>query len=189
MLIERVPVGALETNCYIVSSGKGAKQVCLIDPGDEADKIKRAVGQRTVEAIYLTHGHYDHTGALAGFAGVPIYIHEKDAPMLKNNRLSAGYLADDDAERPDATNYYAEGEALHHAGLRLTVMETPGHTPGGVCLMADKVIFTGDTLFRGDYGRTDLPGGSSMQMRQSLRRLFQLKGMAAYPGHGEDTVI
>lgn len=189
MHIERVPVGGLQTNCYILSAGREARRVILVDPGAEAEKIKAAIGSREVEAVLLTHGHYDHTGALYAFSGVPIYISEHDAPMLHDSRLSAGRLGDDDEDRPSATDFYKEGDVVRRAGLELTVMETPGHTRGSVCLLCGNQILTGDTLFKGDYGRTDLPGGSAMMMRQSLRRLFALHGMNAYPGHGEETVI
>ena len=189
MVIETVTVGSLGTNCYILSQDKDAKEVVLIDPGAEGYKIKQRVGDRKVAAVLLTHGHFDHTGALSYFRDVPIYIHPKDAPMLKNAKLSAGELMQDHDARPQATDFYDEGDVLNLAGLSVEVLSTPGHTMGSVCLKIGDEMLTGDTLFKGDYGRTDLPGGSEAMMRASLRRLFALHGVHCYPGHGEETDI
>ena len=189
MHIERMIVGDLETNCYIVASGKEARDIVVVDPGADAEKIMHQIGERTVQAVLLTHGHFDHTGALMAFDGLPIYIHPKDAPMLQDSRLSVGGLLGDDAPRPPATHLYQENDVVKVAGLSLEVMETPGHTMGSVCLKSGKQILTGDTLFDGDYGRTDLPGGSATLMRESLKKLFALHGYTAYPGHGKQTTI
>ena len=189
MIVEKIIVGVLETNCYLAYAEQGAPEVVVIDPGDDKEKILGRIGGRKVAAVLLTHGHYDHTGALSAFHDVPIYIHLKDAPMLNDNRLSIGELMGDRAERPAATHHMKEGDTVEAAGLKLRVMETPGHSMGSVCLLDDKQIFTGDTLFDGDYGRTDLPGGSATLMRSSLKRLFELHGYRAYPGHGGETII
>lgn len=185
--IQTIPVGPIETNCYILSLAE-SHDVVLIDPGDEDDKIISAVGDRRVAAVLLTHGHYDHTGALKSFSDKPIYIHRDDAPMLKSPALYRITPSDLPA-RPDATDFVEDGDRLNLAGLVIDVIRTPGHTPGGVCYRLGQHIFTGDTLFADGYGRTDLPGGSSFQLRQSLRKLFALKGFRAYPGHGDSTVI
>lgn len=189
MIVETVTVGSLGTNCYILSETENAHDVILVDPGAEGYKIKQRVGNRHVAAVLLTHGHFDHTGALTYFKDAPIYIHQKDAPMLKDARLSAGDLMEDHDRRPKATDYYDDGDVVEIAGLKLDVLSTPGHTMGSVCLKNGNRMLTGDTLFNGDYGRTDLPGGSEMMMRASLRRLFALHGVHCYPGHGEETDI
>lgn len=189
MIVETVTVGALGTNCYILSADREAKDVVLVDPGAEGNAIRSRLMQRHVAAVLLTHGHFDHTGALGDFSEAPIYIHAKDAPMLKDPRLSVGQMMDDHDMRPQATNYLEDGDVLSLAGMEIEVLSTPGHTKGSVCLKSGDLMMTGDTLFKGDYGRTDLPGGSETEMRASLRRLFALHGVHCYPGHGEETDI
>lgn len=188
MEIRIVPVGALETNCYVLWQ-PGREDAVVIDPGDDAQKILDALAGKTVAAILLTHGHYDHTGALYAFPDAPIYLHEGDHAMLKNPRVSGGQWADDNKPRREATETVVEGQILKLAGIVFQVMHTPGHTPGCVCYVVGTDIFTGDTLFDGDYGRTDLPGGSPQQMRQSIKRLLALHAYHAYPGHDTNMVI
>lgn len=188
MIIKTIPVGDLQTNCYIIATDEG-KEAVIIDPGDEAEVIKSALGEMQPVAVLLTHGHYDHTGALHAFADLPIYIHQMDVMMLSDSYYSFGGAAGDHQQRPDATHFVLEGDTLHLAGLTIHVLHTPGHTRGCVCYQVGEDIFTGDTLFKGDYGRTDLPGGSEQQMRASLRRLFAMHGHRFYPGHGPGDVI
>ena len=109
--------------------------------------------------------------------------------MLSAPSLNAGYLINDSAARPNATNFYKDGDVIEIAGLSIAVLETPGHTMGSVSLICGKNIFTGDTLFDGDYGRVDLPGGSMKMMKQSLKRLFSFAGYKIYPGHGPNATI
>lgn len=188
MRIQTVPVGELETNCYILSL-EGRDDAIVIDPGDEADKVLEALDGKKVAAVLLTHGHFDHTGALHAFADAPIYIHQMDSVMLEDPHFSIGTYMGDQGKRPSATDYLTEGQRLDLAGIHLDVLYTPGHTKGCVCFKIGDDLFTGDTLFDGDYGRTDLPGGSEEQMRVSLRRLLSLHGCRFYPGHGPGNVI
>ncbi len=178
-------VGMLGTCCYILWDD--AAQTCIvIDPGDEPDRIRAACEGRPIEVILLTHGHFDHIGGVAELArdGAEIVIHREDAPMLANPELNACGLVNRKVTAPQATRLVREGDGLNYAGLTLTVLHTPGHTPGSVCYQVGDVLFTGDTLFHYGYGRTDLPGGSMHQLAASLRRLSAIvPGKDVCPGH------
>lgn len=178
-----LPLGPLQTNCYILP-GEGGH--CLVvDPGDEADVILRFLEEKklALEAILLTHGHFDHVGAvreLAADTDCRVWICAED--LSQPATMTAGPLF--------YTDTYAEGDELTLAGLTFRVLHTPGHTPGSVCLRFGEDLFCGDTLFAGSCGRTDFPGGSPAQMRASLNRLAQLPGtLRAHPGHGGSTTI
>ncbi len=183
MHIEIVSTGELQENCYVLSL-EGREDAVIIDPGDDAHKIRLALGEKKPAAVLLTHGHHDHTGALYAFKDCPIYIHPEDEGLMLSRRFTAGAYQVDLDPRPAPTDYVQGGQVLKIAGITFQVLHTPGHTPGSVCYRAGDDIFTGDTLFDGDFGRTDLPGGSMAQMRQSLRTLLGLHGCHAYPGHG-----
>lgn len=189
MYIERIVVGKLAVNCYIVSKNEEAKEVFIVDPGDEAEEIQKMIGSRKLVAILLTHGHFDHTGALSAFPDTPIYISEKDAPLLQDSRLSCGSTYGDLRERPTATNLVREGDKLTLAGVHVDVIETPGHTMGSVCYIIGNTMLSGDTVFQRGYGRTDLVGGDFSLMKQSLRRIYAMKGMKILPGHGGEGYI
>lgn len=189
MEIQALQVGSIPTNCYLVFD-PGRTDALVIDPGDNPERIFAALNGRMPAAVLLTHGHFDHTGALSAFAGVPIYIHEADAPMLSDPHLSVGDGNGDLRPRPAATHLLADGEQLHLAGLDIAVLHTPGHTPGGVTYQIGDALFTGDTLFAHGYGRTDLPGGDFSALRRSLRRLLHLAGdFRVFPGHSESTTL
>ena len=189
MKIDTLPVGMLNTNCYIVYS-EGADRALVIDPGAEAERIEAALEDKKPAAVLLTHGHFDHTGALWAFADTPIYIHPADAAMLGDPRLSLAGNFRDRAPRPAATDFVQEGAKMHLAGLDVAVMHLPGHTPGSVGYLIGDVLFSGDTLFQGSYGRTDFPGGDLRAMMQSLSRLLRSgKNWIVCPGHGEPTNI
>ena len=131
-----------------------------------------------------------YTGALDAFEGTPIYIHPSDDVMLLDSVWSAGTMIGDTAPRPAATGYVQEGSKLHLAGLDIAVLHTPGHTIGSVCYAIGDVLFTGDTMFCGGYGRTDLPGGDEDELARSLHRLLRLeKNWIICPGHGEPSTL
>ena len=180
--IRTLPLGAYQTNCYLVW-GEGSQTCVVIDPGYEPDTVLAETKKlgKEIAAILLTHGHFDHVGAvreLVAEVDCPVYIHEADLSMPEP--MTAGPLY--------YTNLYSEGDRVELAGLSFKVLHTPGHTPGSVCLMCENKIFSGDTLFWGSCGRTDLPGGSWSTIRVSLARLRDINGdYEVYPGHGDST--
>lgn len=183
MEIQCLPLGYLQTNCYILT---GENNRCLvIDPGDSPGRVLDYLDRSglTLEAILLTHGHFDHVGGvkpLAEETGCPVYLCTEDLALPAT--MTAGPL--------HYTCTYDEGDTVSLAGLTFTVLRTPGHTPGSVCLQFGDSLFTGDTLFAGSCGRTDFPGSDPAAMVRSLRRLRSLEGVnAIYPGHGESTTL
>ncbi|MDD7176198.1 MAG: MBL fold metallo-hydrolase [Clostridiales bacterium] len=189
--IRTVTGGPLEVNTYVVGPG-GGQECLLIDPGAEFASVEGAVCGRTVTAVLLTHAHFDHMlYALPWLErGAKLYVHELDAPALADPELNVSGVIGAKLTLPQADVLLREGDVVREAGLELTVLHTPGHTPGGVCYQAGDVLFSGDTMFYGSYGRVDLPGGNNMQMAMSLKRLLALpKETVAYPGHGMKTKI
>lgn len=179
-----LPLGAYQTNCYIVWS-EGADDCIVIDPGYAPERVILEAEDlgKSISAILLTHGHFDHVGGVKGIAerlGCPVYLHE--AELSQPEQMTAGPLY--------YTCAYGEGDVLTLAGVTLRVLHTPGHTPGSVCLVAEDTIFSGDTLFQDSIGRTDFPGGSFAQMKNSLQRLKALPGdFRVLPGHGPETTL
>ena len=183
--MKALSVGELSTCCYIVWDDS-ADGCIVIDPGAEPERIRAACDGRRIEAILLTHGHFDHIGGVAELAkhGAEIVIHRADAPMLQSAELNVSWLAGMHVTAPEATRTVREGDVITYAGVTFTVLHTPGHTPGCVCYQAGAWLFTGDTLFHFGYGRTDLPGGSMHQLAESLRRLQPLaQQYEIFPGH------
>ena len=184
--VRRVSVGLLGTNCYLLSLPE--RDDCLvIDPGAEPEKIREAAGDRRIAAILLTHGHFDHIGAVDALMTpeTRLLVHEADAPMLKDPELNVCWMLEQTITCESTPELLREGDTVEAAGISLRVLHTPGHTPGGVCYEGPGVLFTGDTLFDNGYGRTDLPGGSMAELRQSLRRLMPYREThRIYGGHG-----
>ena len=183
MKIYTLPLGQLETNCYLVADGDGVAAV--IDPAAAPERILQTARDSglTIQAILLTHGHFDHVGAVAGLTQAlrcPVWMHENELTLPE-------YLTDGPLYYTDG---YGEGDTVTAGKLNFSVLHTPGHTPGSVCLRCEDALFSGDTLFAGSCGRTDFSGGSGSEMCRSLRRLAQLPGdLAVYPGHGEATTL
>ena len=188
MKVKMMQVGAIGTNCYILED-EGTGRAAVIDPGDEAGAIANVLEEdkADVEYILLTHGHYDHTTGVPElkrrFPAAKVYIHRADANGAGSQLFPlAGQVKD--------LNYYKEGDTLTLGSLTILVMETPGHSPGSVTLQVGDVLFTGDTLFCGSCGRTDLRGGSYDQIMASLKRLGKLEGdFHVCPGHDRTSTL
>ena len=177
MQIQEITVGMVATRCYILSRDENSTECIVIDPGDEAARIRKAAGGKKIAAILLTHGHFDHIGAVRELMepDTKLIIHQLDAPMLGDPVLNAGMgLLRRNITAPEATDTVKEGDELDLAGLKVKVLHTPGHTPGSVCYEIGNEYFTGDTVFDYGWGRTDLPGGNEEQMAASLRRMMPL---------------
>ena len=196
MNIETRTTGYLEENCYFVSNPV-TRQTVVIDPGDNAQQLIVRLRElnTTVVAYLLTHGHVDHVSAVAELSALfpaPIHLHPQDAAwcFTARNELPGFYVAPQKPKGPMVL--VTESSHLEWAGTHWSVVETPGHTPGGVCwkLEEDNALFSGDTLFRGSAGRTDLSGGDPRALTKSLRKLATLSDdLTVYPGHGDPTTI
>ncbi len=182
--IHVLTLGDYQSNTYIVHN-EGSSECIIIDAGYQAETILAALQQLhlTPAAILLTHGHFDHVGAVKDLVAeldCPVYLCADD--LAVPHRLTAGNLY--------YTDTYGEGAKLHLAGMDISVLHTPGHTPGSVCLNIENALFSGDTLFAGTCGRTDFPGGSWPQMKASLHRLSQIEqNLTVYPGHGGSSTL
>lgn len=187
MLIKALPVGQLETNCYIVTD-EATLSCAVIDPGDESGTILDYTESNhlSVQAIFLTHGHFDHTGAAEAVAqatGAPIWISSLDV-----NQEGARDPYKYTPTRP--VRNLVNGERILVGNLEFEAIATPGHSAGGMTLCCESALFVGDTLFRDSCGRTDLGDGSMEVLLDSLRVLSQLPGdYEVYPGHMEATTL
>ena len=182
--IHTMPLGLYQTNTYIVSKS-GSQKCIVIDPGYEAGTIMGRVALMglEVEAILLTHGHFDHVGAVRSIAAdtdCQVFVSEKELSLPPTMTDGPLYYTD---------LYPAEG-TLSLAGMEIKILPTPGHTPGSVCLLIADAMFSGDTLFAGSMGRCDFPGSSIFDMRKSLKKLYQLAGdYRVFPGHAQATTL
>ncbi len=195
MIVRKLEVGPFASNCYIVGDQSGGSGI-IIDPGAEADVIlKTADGLGLkVQLIVLTHGHMDHVGALPEVkktTGADIAVHSEDARSLQVRNPFGAIAGGASQSVITADRLLSDGDIIVIGDQPLTVLHTPGHTPGGICLLGQGVLFSGDTLFNSGVGRYDLPGGDYEQLMHSLReKLMPLpEETIVYPGHGPDTTI
>lgn len=188
MIVKTMPVGPIGTNCYLLGD-ETSKACAMIDPGGDPNEILSMIREAglALKAILLTHGHYDHTTAVPelekALPQAAIYIHRGDANGAGNTLFPlAGQVA--------GLNFYDEGDHIQVGSIDVQVLHTPGHSKGSVTLKAGDVLFTGDTLFCGSCGRTDLRGGSYEEIMASLKRLGQLEGdYHVCPGHDRTSTL
>ena len=188
MFLHTIPVGELRVNCYIIADPKTSKAM-VIDPGAQIGHILPIIQNNGFDVQYIvnTHAHYDHVGVngpLQEITGAPIYMHSLEFPILEIMR-GWGHV---DSPIPDET--IDEGDLFQVGSMEFKVMHTPGHSPGGVSLCGEGLVFTGDTLFYGCVGRYDLPGSSKADLKKSLEKLMKLPDKTiVYPGHDVTTTI
>jgi len=187
----QLAVGPVETNCYIYGS-IDSNEVLIIDPGSEPEKIKDLVERNGLKpkAIVNTHGHIDHIGGNHAF-DLPVYIHEGDSEFLINPTLSLSALYPGSVPSQKASRILTDGDEVAIEGVSLKVIHTPGHTPGGISMHSEEIIFTGDTLFYRSIGRTDFPYGDSDAIIRSIKEKLMVfnDNTLVFPGHGESTTI
>ncbi len=193
---EKLIVGPLKTNCYILTSDSLPGQAMVIDPGFHPEEILKTLAQKELhlKSILLTHTHFDHIGGvdlLASRTGAPLLCPQKDEPGLSDCVLnfSSHFTRVSVKANTKPSQLLKEGTQILFGSDIISVLETPGHTEGSVCYKTNALLFSGDTLFFHGYGRTDAPGGNERALFSSLHRLFSLENLTVYPGHGGETSI
>ena len=189
--VGRVIVGTVEANCYILSDNL-TREAIIIDPGDEPEKIKRYLEKNklTPKIIICTHGHIDHVGAVDDFS-LPVFIHKLDKDSLADPSKNLSFLVGIPKTFSSQIKELKDNDKISLGAITLEVMHTPGHTPGGISLKLQNVIFTGDTLFYAGVGRTDFPGASEEELFNSIRSRLMVfsDDVIIYPGHGPYSTI
>ena len=194
MVIKSFVVGSMECNCYLIFD-ENSKETLVIDPGDEPDRIIDFIRENSlhVKHIVCTHAHFDHVGAVSDMkqaTGAPIVIHRNELDIYRSTRDQATSWGFELEELPEPDMLVSEGEVLEIGSLKFVIIHTPGHSPGSICLYGEGILITGDTVFAGSVGRTDLYGGDTVQLRKSFKRLMSLaEETKIFPGHGPETTI
>ncbi len=194
MIIKTIKVGELKTNCYIVAS-ETTKEAVIIDPGDEPEKIIQAIDAEKLKPILIinTHVHPDHVGANALLAekyGIVAALGEHGLKLMKFFKAYFEEFSGMKLETLQIKRLLKDDEMVNIGDIELNVIATPGHSKGSICLFGGGNLFSGDTLFAGTYGRTDIPGGSEQEILESIEKLMKLPDdTIVYPGHGSPTTI
>jgi hydroxyacylglutathione hydrolase len=192
--VQTLTVGAFQENCYLVLDSRSGKAV-IVDPGGEGERLVEAVDKSgaTLEAVWITHAHVDHVGAIASIKqrwDVPVYLHPLDRRLYEAAGRQAQVYGVQFEEPPPPDREFADGQQLKVGDVELSVMHAPGHSPGHVVIHGDGIALVGDCLFAGSIGRTDLPFSDPPQLAASLQKISALPPeTVVYPGHGMDTTI
>ena len=194
MILEQLTVGALEVNCYVLAAQEGGSAV-IIDPGDDAGRIRQVLDKHRLTAgvVINTHGHFDHIGADDAF-GVPVYAHQEEIPLLADAKRNYSVFFTVAFRVKAQVCPVVDGQVIAHGGIELEVLHLPGHSRGGIGLLMrvprQDIVFTGDSLFAGSIGRSDLDGDEGLLIAGIRKKLLILPDQTlVYPGHGPSTTI
>ncbi len=195
MILETIPTGPLEVNCYLIGC-ENSRHIFVVDPGDDADRIITMIANLRLipQAVIATHGHLDHLGDIKTVQerfNIPFWIHSDDAPLVAALPAQATAFGLHLSGIPVIDRHLEHDQFLPLGDMEWRIIHTPGHSPGSICLQSDLTLLSGDTLFAGSVGRCDLPGGDWTRLQESIRtRLLTLdESTVVYPGHGTSTTI
>lgn len=194
MLIKNLVVGPLGANCYIIADER-TRDTIIIDPGDEPDRIIDIIKENNLKVKYIicTHAHFDHVGAVADVKNetdAKVVIHQDELEIYNSAMDHAALWGYELEPLPEPDMFVNEGDKLEIGNLKFEILHTPGHSPGGICLYGEDIIFTGDTLFAGSVGRTDFYGGDLNKLKKSFLRLMSLPpDTKVFAGHGPSSTI
>ncbi len=195
MILKTLIVGPIQSNCYIIGCER-TREAAVIDPGGDADSILITLAKDRLRCVYIinTHGHFDHSAdnkRLKEVTGAQLLIHYADAPMILHQSMNRGMWGTHLENSPPPDRYLNEGDIITFGDISLKVLNTPGHSPGSISLVTDKIVFVGDTLFAGSIGRTDFPGGDHEGLLRNVRKKIFTLGddVVVYPGHGPKTTV